>query len=87
MALPPKWAADMLGYRAHAPSTWVSVQTAGGSRRLPYAAVSRFESQELGVSNLPVVFGDLPGYDVSKGLLGMESCDTSRWSWITRSGA
>jgi hypothetical protein len=48
------------------------VQTAGGARRLPYATVSRLEIHGLGMSNLPVAFGDLPGYDVSKGLLGMD---------------
>jgi tetratricopeptide (TPR) repeat protein len=72
MTLMPLWAADMLGYRAQAASDWIRVQTAGGPRRLPYAAVSRIEIQGLGVSNLPVLFGDLPGYDAGVGLLGMD---------------
>jgi predicted aspartyl protease len=72
LTLLPAWAADLLGYRAQTPSAWVSVQTAGGARRLPYATVSRLEIHGLGMSNLPVAFGDLPGYDVSKGLLGMD---------------
>jgi predicted aspartyl protease len=70
MTMLPAWAADMLGYRAHAASAWV--QTVSGARRLPYAAVSRLDIQGLGVSNLPVLFGDLPGREVSKGLLGMD---------------
>jgi len=72
VTLIPAWAAEMLGYRPPATSEWVRVQTAGGARRLPYAAVSRIEVQGLGLSNLPVLFGDLPGYDASRGLLGMD---------------
>jgi Tfp pilus assembly protein PilF len=72
MTLIPAWAAEMLGYRASATSEWIGVQTAGGPRRLPYAALSRLEVQGLGVSNLPVLFGDLPGYDANRGLLGMD---------------
>jgi clan AA aspartic protease (TIGR02281 family) len=72
MTLIPAWAADMLGYRAQAASEWVRVQTAGGPRRLPYVSVNRLEIQGLGVSNLPVLFGDLPGYDAGMGLLGMD---------------
>jgi clan AA aspartic protease (TIGR02281 family) len=72
MTLMPSWAADMLGYRAQAASDWIRVQTAGGPRRLPYTAVNRIEIQGLGVSNLPVLFGDLPGYDAGMGLLGMD---------------
>jgi predicted aspartyl protease len=72
MTLIPAWAAEMLGYRPPATSEWVRVQTAGGPRRLPLAAVNRIEVQGLGLSNLPVLFGDLPGYDVSRGLLGMD---------------
>jgi hypothetical protein len=72
MTLIPAWAADMLGYRAQAASEWIRVQTAGGPRRLPYASVNRMEIQGLGVANLPVLFGDLPGYDAGLGLLGMD---------------
>ena len=72
LTLLPTWAADLLGYRVQAPAAWVSVQTAGGARLLPYATISRLEIQGLGVSNLPVTFGDLPGHDVRKGLLGMD---------------
>jgi tetratricopeptide (TPR) repeat protein len=72
MTLIPAWAAEMLGYRPQATSEWLHVQTAGGPRRLPYAALGRIEIQGLGLSNLPVVFGDLPGYDASRGLLGMD---------------
>jgi tetratricopeptide (TPR) repeat protein len=72
MTLIPAWAAEMLGYRPPATSEWIRVQTAGGPRRLPYAALSRIEIQGLGLSNLPVLFGDLPGYDASRGLLGMD---------------
>jgi Aspartyl protease len=72
MTLIPAWAAEMLGYRPQATSEWIRVQTAGGPRRLPYAALSRIEIQGLGLSNLPVLFGDLPGYDASRGLLGMD---------------
>jgi predicted aspartyl protease len=62
----------MLGYRPQANSEWLRVQTAGGLRRLPYAALSRLEIQGLGLSNLPVLFGDLPGHDAERGLLGMD---------------
>ena len=72
MTLMPAWAAEQLGYRAQPTSEWLRVQTAGGSRRLPYASLSRVEIQGLGLSNLPVLFGDLPGYDASRGLLGMD---------------
>jgi cytochrome c-type biogenesis protein CcmH/NrfG len=72
VTLLPAWAADMLGYQAQAAPTWVRVQTAGGLRRLPYASVGRLEIAGLGVSHLPVVFGDLPGSDGNKGLLGMD---------------
>jgi tetratricopeptide (TPR) repeat protein len=72
VTLIPAWAAEMLGYRPPATSEWVRVQTAGGPRRLPYAAVNRIEVQGLGLSNLPVLFGDLPGYDARRGLLGMD---------------
>jgi tetratricopeptide (TPR) repeat protein len=72
VTLIPAWAAEMLGYRAPAPSEWVRVQTAGGARRLPYASLNRLEVQGLGLSNLPVLFGDLPGHDTSRGLLGMD---------------
>ncbi|MGH8072232.1 MAG: aspartyl protease family protein [Candidatus Entotheonellia bacterium] len=72
MTLIPAWAAEMLGYRPQATSEWLRVQTAGGPRRLPYASLGRIEIQGLGLSNLPVVFGDLPGYDASRGLLGMD---------------
>jgi clan AA aspartic protease (TIGR02281 family) len=72
MTLIPAWAAEMLGYRPQATSEWVRVQTAGGPRRLPYAALNRIEIQGFGLSNLPVLFGDLPGYDESRGLLGMD---------------
>jgi clan AA aspartic protease (TIGR02281 family) len=72
MTLMPAWAAEQLGYRAQPTSEWIRVQTAGGSRRLPYASLSRVEIQGLGLSNLPVLFGDLPGYDASRGLLGMD---------------
>lgn len=72
VTLIPAWAADMLGYRAQTVAGWVWIQTAGGPRRLPYATVSRLGVQGLGLSNLPVVFGDLPGYEVGKGLLGMD---------------
>ena len=72
MTLIPGWAAEMLGYRPQATSEWIRVQTAGGPRRLPYAALSRIEIQGLGLSNLTVLFGDLPGYDSSRGLLGMD---------------
>jgi hypothetical protein len=72
MTLMPAWAAEMLGYRPPPTSEWLRVQTAGGARRLPYAAVQRLEIQGLGLSNLPVLFGDLPGHDASRGLLGMD---------------
>ena len=72
MTLIPAWAAESLGYRPQAASEWINVQTAGGPRRLPYAALGRIEIQGLGLSNLPVLFGDLPGYDASRGLLGMD---------------
>jgi clan AA aspartic protease (TIGR02281 family) len=72
MTLIPAWAADMLGYRPQATSEWLRVQTAGGPRRLPYASLNRIEIQGLGLSNLPVLFGDLPGYDANRGLLGMD---------------
>lgn len=72
VTLLPLWAAASLGYQGHAPADWVRVQTAGGTRRLPSVAVSRLEIQGLGVSNLPIVFGDLPGTDGGKGLLGMD---------------
>lgn len=72
MTLIPAWAAEMLGYRPQATSEWIRVQTAGGPRRLPYAALSRIEIQGFGLSNLPVLFGDLPGYDANRGLLGMD---------------
>lgn len=68
----PAWAADMLGYRAPPTSEWVRVQTTGGPRRLPYASLNRMEIQGLGLSNLPVLFGDLPGSDANRGLLGMD---------------
>jgi Tfp pilus assembly protein PilF len=72
MTLIPAWAAETLGYRPQATSEWIRVQTAGGPRRLPYAPLSRIEIQGLGLSNLPVLFGDLPGYDADRGLLGMD---------------
>jgi tetratricopeptide (TPR) repeat protein len=72
MTLMPAWAAEQLGYRAQSTSDWIRVQTAGGPRRLPYASLGRIEIQGLGLSNLPVLFGDLPGYDASRGLLGMD---------------
>ncbi len=72
MTLIPAWAAETLGYRPQATSEWIRVQTAGGPRRLPYASLSRIEIQGLGLSNLPVLFGDLPGYDANRGLLGMD---------------
>jgi tetratricopeptide (TPR) repeat protein len=72
MTLIPAWAAEILGYRPQAAAEWIRVQTAGGPRRLPYAALSRLEIQGLGLSNLPVLFGDLPGYDANRGLLGMD---------------
>jgi clan AA aspartic protease (TIGR02281 family) len=72
MTVIPEWAAEMLGYRPQAASEWIRVQTAGGPRRLPYASLSRIEIQGLGLSNLPVLFGDLPGYDANRGLLGMD---------------
>jgi tetratricopeptide (TPR) repeat protein len=72
MTLIPAWAAEALGYRPQAASEWINVQTAGGPRRLPYAALGRIEIQGLGLSNLPVLYGDLPGYDVNRGLLGMD---------------
>jgi clan AA aspartic protease (TIGR02281 family) len=72
MTLIPAWAAEMLGYRPQATSEWIRVQTAGGPRRLPYAALNRIEIQGFGLSNLPVLFGDLPGHDESRGLLGMD---------------
>jgi clan AA aspartic protease (TIGR02281 family) len=72
MTLLPAWAAEQLGYRPQATSEWIRVQTAGGPRRLPYASLNRIEIQGLGLSNLPVLFGDLPGYDASRGLLGMD---------------
>jgi len=72
MTLIPAWAAETLGYRPEATSEWIRVQTAGGLRRLPYASLSRIEIQGLGLSNLPVLFGDLPGYDANRGLLGMD---------------
>jgi aspartyl protease/tetratricopeptide repeat protein len=72
MTLMPAWAAAQLGYRPQPALEWIQVQTAGGPRRLPYASLSRIEIQGLGLSNLPVLFGDLPGYDASRGLLGMD---------------
>jgi clan AA aspartic protease (TIGR02281 family) len=72
MTLIPAWAAETLGYRSEATSDWIRVQTAGGPRRLPYVSLGRIEIQGLGLSNLPVVFGDLPGYDANRGLLGMD---------------
>jgi Tfp pilus assembly protein PilF len=72
MTLIPAWAAEMLGLRPQPASEWISVQTAGGPRRLPYASLGRIEIQGLGLSNLPVLYGDLPGYDVNRGLLGMD---------------
>jgi tetratricopeptide (TPR) repeat protein len=72
MTLMPAWAAEQLGYRPQPTSEWMRVQTAGGPRGLPYAFLSRIEIQGLGLSNLPVLFGDLPGYDASRGLLGMD---------------
>jgi tetratricopeptide (TPR) repeat protein len=72
MTLIPAWAAETLGYRPQTASEWINVQTAGGPRRLPYASLGRIEIQGLGLSNLPVLFGDLPGYDASRGLLGMD---------------
>jgi Aspartyl protease/Tetratricopeptide repeat len=72
MTLIPGWTAEMLGYSPQPTSEWVRVQTAGGARRLPYAALSRLEIQGLGLSNLLVLFGDLPGHDASRGLLGMD---------------
>jgi hypothetical protein len=72
MTLMPAWAAEQLGYRPQPTSEWMRVQTAGGPRGLPYASLSRIEIQGLGLSNLPVLFGDLPGYDASRGLLGMD---------------
>jgi tetratricopeptide (TPR) repeat protein len=72
MTLIPAWVADMLGYRPPPTSEWVRVQTAGGPRRLPSASLTRLEIQGLGLSHLPVLFGDLPGYDVNRGLLGMD---------------
>ena len=72
MTLIPAWAAETLGYRPQAISEWIRVQTAGGPRRLPYASLSRIEIQGLGLSNLPVLFGDLPDYDANRGLLGMD---------------
>jgi Flp pilus assembly protein TadD len=72
MTLIPAWAAEQLGYRAQSTSEWLRVQTAGGPRRLPYASLGRIEIQGLGLSNLPVLFGDLPGYEASRGLLGMD---------------
>ena len=72
VTLLPMWAADSLGYRSDTPTAWVHVQTAGGARRLPSIAVQQLEIQDLSVANLPVVFGDLPGTDGSKGLLGMD---------------
>jgi predicted aspartyl protease len=72
MTLIPGWAAEMLGYRPQAASEWFRVQTAGGPRHLPYASLSRIEIQGLGLSNLTVLFGDLPGHDSDRGLLGMD---------------
>ena len=72
VTLLPTWAADSLDYAGHAPAVWVHVQTAGGARRLPSVAIRRLEIQGLSVANLLVVFGDLPGTDGSKGLLGMD---------------
>jgi predicted aspartyl protease len=72
MTLIPAWAADTLGYRPPPAAEWVRVQTAGGVRRLPYASLNRLEIQGLGLSNLPVLFGDLPGHDANRGLLGMD---------------
>jgi len=72
MTLMPAWAAEQLGYRPPPTSDWIRVQTAGGPRRLPYAPLGRIEIQGLGLSNLPVLFGDLPGYDAHRGLLGMD---------------
>jgi clan AA aspartic protease (TIGR02281 family) len=68
----PAWAAEMLGYRPPPTSEWVRVQTAGGTRRLPYAALNRVEIHGLGLSNLSVIIGDLPGYEAGRGLLGMD---------------
>ena len=72
VTLLPLWVADDLGYRRYPPSAWGYIQTAGGPRRLPSFAVRRLDIQGLSVGNLPVVFGDLPGTDGSKGLLGMD---------------
>jgi len=72
MTMIPAWVAETLGYHPQATSEWIRVQTAGGPRRLPYASLSRIEIQGLGLSNLPVLFGDLPGYDANRGLLGMD---------------
>jgi len=72
VTLLPLWVADDLGYRRDPPAAWVSIQTAGGPRRLPSFAVRRLDIQGLRVGPLPVVFGDLPGTDGSKGLLGMD---------------
>jgi tetratricopeptide (TPR) repeat protein len=68
----PMWAAEMLGYRPQPASEWVRVQTAGGARRLPFAALNRLEIQGLGLSNLSVLYGDLPEFDARRGLLGMD---------------
>jgi tetratricopeptide (TPR) repeat protein len=72
VTLLPAWAAETLGYRPPPMAEWIWIQTAGGLRRLPYATVNRLEVQGLGLSNLSVIFGDLPGHEVSKGLLGMD---------------
>jgi tetratricopeptide (TPR) repeat protein len=72
MTLIPAWAAEALGYRTQMASEWIRVQTAGGLRHLPYASLNRIEIQGLGLSNLPVLFGDLPGHDANRGLLGMD---------------
>ena len=72
VTLLPLWVADDLGYRRDSPTAWGSIQTAGGPRRLPSFTVRRLDIQSLSVENLPVVFGDLPGTDGGKGLLGMD---------------
>ncbi len=72
MTLIPDWVADALGYRPPPAAEWVRVQTAGGVRRLPYASLNRLEIQGLGLSNLPVLFGNLPGHEANRGLLGMD---------------
>ncbi len=72
MTFIPTWAMERLGYGAQATGRWVEVQTVGGPRRLPVTTVSRLEIQGLRVVDLPVVFGELPGPHMRKGLLGMD---------------